>query len=137
MKNNTSIFSTSSLKSALLVLAIGMFSFTAVQASPITGNPINEATVTSLGVVSGEMIFKLKYENINGDHLEVILVDKDGTRLYRQVFTDKILSRTFKVPAEVESFIVRFTNLKTKEEQKFEIKTQVRTIEEVSVNSVK
>ena len=137
MKNNTSIFSASKLKSALLVLAIGMFSFTAVQANPVTGNPGNEATVTSLGVVSGEMIFKLKYENINGDHLEVVLIDKDGTRLYRQVFTDKSLSRTFKVPAEVESFVVKFTNLKTKEEQKFEIKTQVRTIEEVSVNSVK
>jgi|SRR5687768_18509621 len=134
MKNNVSIFS---LRSALLVLAIGMFSFSAVQASPITGNPINEATVTSLGVVSGEMIFKLKYENINGDNLEVVLVDKEGNRLYRQVFTDKSLNRTFKVPAEVESFVVRFTNLKTKEEQKFEVKTQVRTIEEVSVNSVK
>ena len=136
MKNNNSNFA-SKLKSSLLVLALGVISFNTLQATPVTGTPVNDVTITSLGVVSGEMIFKLKYENVNGDNLEVILIDKEGNRLYRQVFTDKNLNRTFKVPAEVESFTVRFTNLKTKEEQKFEVKTQVRTIEEVSVNSVR
>ena len=136
MKTNNSNFA-SKLKSSLLVLAIAVISFNTVNATPISETPVNEATITSLGVVSGEMIFKLKYENVNGDNLEVILTDKDGNRLYRQVFTDKSLNRTFKVPSEVESFVVRFTNLKTKEEQKFEVKTQVRTIEEVSVNSVR
>jgi hypothetical protein len=135
MKTNSNF--ASKLKSSLLVLAIAVISFNTVQASPITGAPVNEVTLTSMGVVSGEMIFKLKYENVNGDNLEVVLTDRDGNRLYRQVFTDKSLNRTFKVPAEVESFIVKFTNLKTKTEQKFEVKTQVRTVEEVSVNSVR
>jgi hypothetical protein len=125
------------LKSSLLVLAIAVISFNTVQASTATGAPVNEVTLTSLGVVSGEMIFKLKYDNVNGDNLEVVLTDKEGNRLYRQVFTDKSLNRTFKVPSEVESFVVRFTNLRTKEEQKFEVKTQVRTVEEVSVSSVR
>ena len=125
------------LKSSLLVLAIAVISFNTVQASTTAGVPVNEVTLTSLGVVSGEMIFKLKYDNVNGDNLEVVLIDKEGNRLYRQVFTDKNLNRTFKVPSEVETFVVRFTNLKTKEEQKFEVKTQVRTVEEVSVSSVR
>ena len=126
-----------SIKSALLVLSMAVMSFNALQAAPTTGTPVNEASFTSLGVISGEMIFKLKYENVNGDNLEVVLTDRDGNRLFRQVFTDKNVNRTFKVPSEVESFVVRLTNLKTKEEQKFEVKTQVRTIEEVRVESVR
>src|SRR4051812_17103622 len=115
-----SIF-TGRIASAFFALAIAMISFTAVQASPISGTPTNEATFTSLGVVKGEIVFKLTYENVNGDNLEVVLLDKDGSRLYRQVFTDKNLNRTFKVPSEVESFVVRVTNLTTKEEQKFQV----------------
>jgi hypothetical protein len=96
-----------------------------------------DPTVTSLGIVKGEMVFNLKYENVDGDKLEVVLIDQEGSRLYRQIFTDKDLNRTFKVPADIESFVVRVTNLKTKVEQKFELSTTRRTIEDVVVTSIK
>ena len=49
-----------SIKSALLVLSMVVMSVSALQAAPTTGTPVNQASFTSLGVVSGEMIFKLK-----------------------------------------------------------------------------
>jgi hypothetical protein len=124
------------IKKSILVIALAL-GFTAANAG--TGKPVaeKEPTVTSLGVVSGQVVFNLKYDNIENENVEVALTDKDGNRFYRQVFSEKNLNKTFKVPAEVESFVVRVTNLKTKAEQRFEISTQHQFYQEVTVKSVR
>ena len=123
------------LKKSILVIALAL-GFTTANAA---GTPVaeKEPTVTSMGVVSGQVVFNLKYDNIENENVEVALTDKDGNRFYRQVFTEKNLNKTFKVPAEVESFVVKVTNLKTKAEQRFEISTQHQFYQEVTVKSVR
>lgn len=124
------------IRKSILVIALALTGFTAVNAA---GTPVaeKEPTVTSMGVVSGQVVFNLKYDNIENENVEVALTDKDGNRFYRQVFSDKNLNKTFKVPAEVESFVVKVTNLKTKAEQRFEISTQHQFYQEVTVKSVR
>ena len=123
------------IKKSFLVIALALGFATANAA----GTPVaeKEPTVTSMGVVSGQVVFNLKYDNIENENVEVALTDRDGNRFYRQVFTEKNLNKTFKVPAEVESFVVKVTNLKTKAEQRFEISTQHQFYQEVTVKSVR
>ena len=116
----------------MAICLVGIISANAASNDPIEKN----STLTSLGVVSGEMMFNLKCENLNGDKVEVVLTDSQGTRLYRQIYTDKNLNKTFRVPVDVEKLVVRVTNLKDKTQQKFEVTTQRRTIEDVIVKSL-
>src|SRR3954462_11228644 len=120
-----------SIKKSFLMMAIclmGVMSASAFSShDPLEKDP----TVTSVGIVSGELIFNVKYDNAAGDKLEVVLTDRDGSRLYRQIFTDKNLVKTFRVPADIQTVYVRVTNLTSKNEQKFEVSAMQRTIEEV------
>jgi hypothetical protein len=135
MKTNIMKTVSTSIRKSILVIALAL-GFTAANA---TGVPAaeKEPTVTSLGVVSGQVVFNLKYDNQSDENVEVVLTDKQGNRFYRQVFAGGNLNKTFKVPAEVESFVVRVTNLKSKIEQRFEISTQHQVYQEVTVKSVR
>ena len=137
MKTNIMKTVSASIRKSILVIALALTGFTAVNAA--TGTPFaeKEPTVTSLGVVSGQVVFNLKYDNQDNENVEVVLTDKEGNRFYRQVFAGKDLNKTFKVPAEVESFVVKVTNLKSKTEQRFEISTQHQVYQEVTVKSVR
>jgi hypothetical protein len=127
---------TTSIKNTLVIAIISFAglgsAFAATEPKFAEKNP----TITSLGVVSNQMVFNLKYENAEGDKFEVVITDQDGFRLFRQVYTEKNMNRTFKVPADLEKFVVRITNIRSKSEQKFEISNRKRVVEDIMVTSI-
>jgi len=110
----------------------------AVQASysvPVTP-AVSQPVVVYLGSGDEQMAFNMKYENAAGTKFLLTVRDSEGEILFDQVFTDKKFNKTFKVPAEMGklSFVIR--DLKTKQQQKIEINTERRFVEEVSVTKV-
>ena len=126
---------TTSIKKIFFVSAICLAGFMTVNAAGKTDSSDKEPTLTTMGVVNGEMSFTLKYDNTPGDRLEVVLTDKEGNRLFQKIFRDKNLNKTFKVEPDIKSLTLTVTNLSSKAEQKFEIFNLTRTIEKVIVTS--
>lgn len=93
--------------------------------------------VTSLGIQEGEMVFRIRTENSNENRLYIVLQDKDGVALYKGMFSEKNLSKTFKVPAEVGSLSLIVTNLKDKSVERYEIANERKTIEELVITTVR
>ena len=117
---------------ATLLAAFSISSF----AAPV---PPNDSLVqlTSLGVQEGEMVFKIKTANLSQDKLYVVINDSDGLNIYKGIFSEKNLSKTFKVPAELGSLTLVITNLKDKNVERYEIANEKKTIEELVITTVK
>ena len=135
-KSSKSGFGNSPFK-AVLALLIMLFSISASNAANI--GLFNEAdvTISSRGVVNGEMIFTLKHENPDADELEISISDNQGQRLYRKMSNDKKLSTTFKVPADLGTVYLTVTNTKDKTQKRFQISAQERLVEKVIIGSVR
>src|SRR3989442_13899093 len=77
---------------------------------PTLPEKYSEIFVSPGGVYKGEMFFNLKSENTNGDKLYIVLLDENGARLHKEVFTGKNLNKTFGVPAHVGTVILIVNN---------------------------
>ena len=93
--------------------------------------------VTPLGIQDGDMVFKIKTANANADKLYITLSDKDGLTLYKGIFSDKNLTKTFKVPAEVGSLNLVVTNLTDKSVERYEIANEKKFVEELVITTVR
>lgn len=117
---------------ATLLAAFSVSSF----AAPVPPND-NLVQLTSLGVQEGEMVFKIRTSNPSQDKLYIAINDSEGLNIYKGIFSDKNLAKTFKVPAELGSLTVVVTNLKDKSVERFEISNEKKTIEELVITTVK
>src|SRR5688500_17972710 len=108
-KSSKSVFKSVSIKAFLATFFIMLASVSFTRAGEI--GLLNESgvTITSTGVVNGEMVFTLKYENEHADVLEIAIFDARGNRLYRKLSSDKKLSTTFKVPADLGTVYLTVT----------------------------
>src|SRR4051794_6722922 len=87
----------------LLVGTVFFATFGAVRAERKSDSTDKEATLICKTVQDGQMSFTLNYDNENNDRVEVILTDRDGNRLFHQVYKDRTLSKTFKVDSDIKS----------------------------------
>lgn len=99
------------------------------------GDKNKEVAVTSLGVSEGKVKFNLKCQNADGDKFYVELMDTEGNKLYKEMFTDKHFNKTFVASSDLGKIFLIVTNVKDKSRHKFEISTEERIVQEVSIIS--
>lgn len=121
-----------SLAVATLLAAFSITSF----AAPV---PPTDSLVqlTSMGIQDGDMVFKIKTENASEDKLYITINDSEGLNLYKGIFSEKNLTKTFKVPAALGSLTLVVTNLKDKNVERYEIANEKKTIEELVITTVR
>ena len=101
----------------------------------LPGDKNKNVAVTSLGVSEGKVKFNLKCANEDGDRFCVELSDTEGNKLYKEIFTDKLFSKTFVTSSDMGKIFLTVINFKDKSRQKFEISTEERLVQEVSITS--
>ncbi|MBC7901960.1 MAG: hypothetical protein H7Y27_00995 [Gemmatimonadaceae bacterium] len=91
-------------------------------------------TVAFVQTQREQLVFKVNYQNVEGDKFEVVVKDADGSVLHQSSYTNKVFSKFFLIP-KTESvkpvFVIR--NLRTNKTEVFEVNTNVKVIEEVLV----
>ena len=117
----------------MISLSIG---FAANAAGNMPDDKLRDATVTSLGVSDGAMTFNLKYANPNSDKLKIVLSDKSGTVLYKEIMNAEAINKTFKTTSDVGSVVLTILNLNDKTTQKFEISNEKKYTEEVLITNI-
>jgi len=124
-----------SIKKLFVTLLVMLSTFTASQAA-FSDEFSDDLTVTPMGIVNGEMAFTLKYNNVDGDKVEIILTDKEGERLYRKTSNDTSLNTTFKLPSDIETVYLTVTNTKDNTQKKFQISSRQRVVDKLIIVSV-
>ncbi|MEO6915825.1 MAG: hypothetical protein ABI151_09395, partial [Chitinophagaceae bacterium] len=71
------------------------------------------------------------------EKLYVTLTDRDGLTLYKGIFSEKNLAKTFKIPTEVGSLSLVVTNPKDKSFERYEISNEKRVIDKLVIASVR
>jgi hypothetical protein len=103
-----------------------------------TSNPAyKNVEIRYLGVTDDGVLFNVAYDNPNGSKFSVMLLDKDGTPLFQEVYSDKKFEKRFMLPKtdnDKVTFVVRnFRDADLK--QSFEINTHIT--EDLVVTKVK
>lgn len=80
--------------------------------------------VTPKGIVQDAMIFNINFNNANGDTLDIKIIDENGTKVYKEIFTGKNLNKTFKVDSEFGTVSLFIVNTNDNSEHKFVITTK-------------
>lgn len=101
----------------------------------LPGDKNKNVAVTSLGVSEGKVKFNLKCANEDGDRFCVELTDAEGNKLYKEIFTGKLFNKTFVTASDLGTIFLTVINFKDKSRQKFEISTEERVVQEVSITS--
>lgn len=110
-----------------LVLTAMMFAGMVFNANANYNLPVTtdtEIDVTPKGIVQDAMIFNLNFNNANGDTLDIKIIDENGTKVYKEIFTGKVLNKTFKVDSEFGTVSLFIVNTKDNSEHKFVITTK-------------
>ena len=127
---------TISMKKLLLTALIISNSFLISYAGGnLPGDKVKDVAVTSLGVSDGKITFNCKYVNLDGQKFHLELMDAQGNKLYKEIFSDVNFNKTFVTPTELGTIYLVITNLKDKSKRKFEISTEQRFIQDVSITS--
>ncbi len=133
-----SIFLSTTMKtffrSAFLASALFVVAASGAAAQKTAGSSIaSTAAVSYLGCNTDQLSFLVKYETENGEKFNITITDADGNELFNESFSDKKFSKIFKTPLETGSLIFAICNLKNKEEKKFQVSTERRTVDEFSI----
>lgn len=121
-----------SLKNLVLIVAVMMF--TASTASAQKSANAVPSSLTYAGTVDGHMNFLLNYENESAEKFFVIIADANGKTFFEEVYSDKKFNRIFSIPVEAGNITLTVTSFKNKNDKKFQVTTERRLIEEVTVS---
>jgi hypothetical protein len=134
---NATLYSKSVKVVASLFLIAASFS---AQAQTTVDNdaPAKNVEVKHIGNTRDMMVFHVQVDNTLGDKFSVVVKDYHGATLFNEVFKDKKFDKKFKVPKTEDDkvfFVIR--DLASNSEQSFEVHSNTRVIEEVSVRKIK
>lgn len=121
-----------SLKNLVLTLAVLMF--TAASANAQKSTNATQSTLTYAGTVDGHMNFLLNYDNELAEKFFVIIADVNGKVFFEEVYSEKKFNRIFSIPVEAGNITLTITSFKNKNEKKFQVTTERRLVEEVTVS---
>jgi len=119
------------VKKAFLLLAVAYMATTSVYANTHPGDEIS--SVYCLRVENNQVYFMVKYANESGQKFDVIVNDESGENLYRGTFSGKDFNKVFKAPADNGKLVIIIRAGKAKDDQKFEIKSEAKTIQQAYV----
>lgn len=121
-----------SLKSLVLFFAIVLFSVSAANAQKSLAPSQN--SLTYAGTVDGHMNFLLNYDNELGEKFFVLIADANGKVFFEEVYAEKKFNRIFSIPVEAGNITLTITSFKSKNEKRFQVTTERRLVEEVTVS---
>jgi hypothetical protein len=121
-----------SLKNLVMIIAVLMFTVSTAYAQKST-NPV-QSSLTYAGTVDGHMNFLLNYENELAEKFLVIIADANGKVFFEEVYSEKKFNRIFSIPVEAGNITLTITSFKNKNEKRFQVTTERRLIEEVTVS---
>lgn len=133
-------FKTTAIKfysAALISSLLTLSSFTPANASD-KSEKASPAQVTYVGAENNLLTFNVNYDNVAEENFVLELIDDQGQLLYQKKYNDKsfskkILLRNLGETTKI-SFIIRVG--KDTISQKFDIASQVKTVEEVIVTKL-
>jgi hypothetical protein len=120
-----------SLKNLVLIIAVLMFT-AAANAQKSSNAP--QSFLTYAGTVDGHMNFLLNYDNELAEKFFVIIADANGKVFFEEVYAEKKFNRIFSIPVEAGNITLTITSFKNKNERKFQVTTERRLVEEVTVS---
>lgn len=133
MKNKYATSVTAIIRNAFFVTALSFLTIISAHAQTVA----QPASLSYLGTANDQMAFVLKYANESGEKYAVTIKDKEGIVLFDGTYTDKVFSKTFKIPSDMEDLIFVISNAKNRAEKMFQVSTERRVVEEVYVTKAK
>ena len=121
-----------SLKNLVLIIAVLMFTVSTAHAQKSTNT--SQSFLTYAGTVDGHMNFLLNYDNELAEKFFVIIADANGKVFFEEVYAEKKFNRIFSIPVEAGNITLTITSFKNKNERKFQVTTERRLVEEVTVS---
>jgi hypothetical protein len=121
-----------SLKNLVLIIAVLMFTVSAANAQKSTSAA--QSSLTYAGTVDGHMNFLLNYDNEVAEKFFVIIADANGKVFFEEVYSEKKFNRIFSIPVEAGNITLTITSFKNKNEKRFQVTTERRLVEEVTVS---
>lgn len=121
-----------SLKNLVLIIAVLMF--TTFTASAQKSTNAVQPTLTYAGTVDGNMNFLLNYDNEVAEKFIVFIADANGKVFFEEVYSEKKFNRIFSIPVEAGNITLTITSFKNKSDKKFQVTTERKLIEEVTVS---
>jgi len=121
-----------SLKNLVLIIAVLMFTVSAANAQKSSNVP--QSFLTYAGTVDGHMNFLLNYDNELAEKFFVIIADTNGKVFFEEVYAEKKFNRIFSIPVEDGNITLTITSFKNKNEKRFQVTTERRLVEEVTVS---
>ena len=121
-----------SLKNLVLFIAVVLISVSAANAQKSFA-PLQNS-LTYAGTVDGHMNFLLNYDNELGEKFFVLIADSNGKVFFEEVYAEKKFNRIFIIPVEAGNITLTITSFKSKNEKRFQVTTERRLVEEVTVS---
>lgn len=121
-----------SLKNLVMLIAVVLFSVSAANAQKSVAPSQN--SLTYAGTVDGHMNFLLNYDNELSEKFFVFIADANGKVFFEEVYADKKFNRIFSIPVEAGNITLTITSFKNKNEKRFQVTTERRLVEEVTIS---
>ena len=127
-------------KAAAVVVIITMANGATAQVTPVsatTGEVPSKSAVTYVATSNESLFFDVKVNNESGEKFTIVVKDEKGTSLYRGSYNDRNFKKRFVLPktdATKLTFLIRSES--GSQSETFEINTNTRIIDEVSVTRV-
>ena len=124
------------IRKALIVLAAGILTVGTANANELHTYNKEKAEISNLKSENDELSFTVNYANAEGEKFQILIKDAEGNNMYSSFYSDKSFNKSFRVPAEKGKVVVILRTAKFKTEQTFEIVSEAKTIQEVSVKKL-
>lgn len=121
-----------SLKNLVMFIAVALFTVSTANAQKSTATP--QHTLTYAGTVDGHMNFLLNYDNEIAEKFFVIIADANGKVFFEEAYAEKKFNRIFSIPVEAGNITLTITSFKSKSDKRFQVTTERRLVEEVTVS---
>ena len=125
-------------RKAIVVIAVGIMTVGVAKANDLPTNNSNKekAEISNLKSENDELSFTVNYANVDGEKFQILIKDAEGYSIFSSVYSDKSFNKAFRVPAENGKVVVVLRTAKLKAEQTFEIVTEAKIVQEVSVKKL-
>ncbi|MFM1795283.1 MAG: hypothetical protein RL642_1668 [Bacteroidota bacterium] len=121
-----------SLKNLVFAVAVMFLSLSTALAQKSSA-PVQNS-LTYAGTVDGHMNFLLNFDNESGEKFFVLIADANGKLFFEEVYAEKKFNRIFSIPVEAGNITLTITSFKNKNDKKFQVTTERKLVEEVTVS---
>lgn len=96
----------------------------------------NSVEVKHIGSIKGQDVIQVSIDNAQGESVEIIFVDAEGTELYSEVFTDKFISKKYllDIPeSNINNLELIVRTKKQSNTQSFKIAKDIKVLEQTII----